>query len=145
MVSTTTAFRLFRISSDGKPGAKTRRVAGPDTRRESATDEYDFLLCRQCRLVITSRSEKIAAGGQHTHTFANPHGIIYEIGCFKSADGSDPIGLPSCEFSWFGGFQWQIAVCRSCLAHIGWMFSKVDSDDAFFGLILDRLIYSEHS
>jgi hypothetical protein len=25
------------------------------------------------------------------------------------------------------------------------MFSKVDSDDAFFGLILDRLIYSEQS
>lgn len=145
MVSATMAFRMFRISSDGKPEAKSRRVPGQKARQDLSTNEYGFLLCRQCRLVITHRSEKLMIEGQHVHTFANPHGIVFEIGCFKSAAGGEPIGPATGEFSWFAGFQWQIAVCRSCLIHLGWMFSRSDANDAFFGLIIDRLIDSENT
>jgi hypothetical protein len=33
--------------------------------------------------VITSPAERIVVQGSHQHTFANPHGIIYEIGCLN--------------------------------------------------------------
>ncbi|MCU0597708.1 MAG: cereblon family protein [Desulfobacterales bacterium] len=96
------------------------------------------MLCRQCLQVITHRSLKIIIHGTHEHTFANPYGIVYEIGCFQSASGCGYVGSPTDEFSWFRGFKWQVAVCASCLTHLGWLFTS-SGIDSFIGLILERL------
>jgi len=139
MTSASITLPLFRISSENKSGVESDPVKGKQTLKDTSSDEYGFLLCRQCGQVITHCSAQIAVEGQHAHTFANPHGIVFEIGCYKSADGCDPMGPSSAEFSWFPGYYWQIAVCRCCRIHLGWIFSG-NRADSFFGLIIDRLI-----
>lgn len=107
-------------------------------KKEAAMDREKFLLCRECLHAISHRSQQIIINGAHEHTFANPHGIVFEIGCFKSALGCGYVGMPTEEFSWFKGFIWQIAVCGSCLTHVGWLFTS-SSSESFIGLILDRI------
>jgi hypothetical protein len=70
------------------------------------------------------------------HTFFNPAGIVYEIGCFRNAPGCMTYGPPSLEFAWFSGYSWQVVCCRSCQEHLGWIFY---ADDEFFGLIINKL------
>lgn len=109
---------------------------------EDETDEEKFLLCRQCHQVITNPAERTVVQGAHQHTFANPHGIVYEIGCFRNAIGCGYAGPATDEFTWFKGFSWRAAVCTMCLTHMGWLFVS-QGGKVFNGLILDRLIASE--
>jgi hypothetical protein len=139
MITASSKLPLFRISSENKSGSGSAPVKGKQTLKDRSSDENGFILCRQCRRVITHCSAQIMVEGQHAHTFANPHGIVFEIGCFKSADGCDPIGPSSIEFCWFPGYCWQITECRFCQTHLGWIFSS-NHNDSFFGLIIDRLI-----
>lgn len=101
-------------------------------------EEESFILCRQCSQAVTRAADRISQQGAHHHTFANPHGIVYEIGCFRSAVGCGTTGPATDEFTWFPGYEWRVAVCRSCLTHLGWLFTASGSD-RFYGLILDRL------
>lgn len=135
------------ISNEFKPSAIKKESGSINSnakiysKKKETTDQEKFLLCRQCLQVITHRSHQIIINGSHEHTFANPHGIVFEIGCFKSAVGCGYVGHPTDEFSWFKGFMWQIAVCGSCLTHVGWLFTS-SSIDGFIGLILDRIMES---
>jgi len=129
---------LFRQPSekfdDEEPGYMVE-----DETKEKESDTGKFILCRRCHQVITSPDERIEMQGAHQHTFANPHGIVYHIGCFKSAAGCGYAGSASDEFSWFKGYSWRVAVCGSCLLHLGWLFISPGSE-SFNGLILDHLI-----
>lgn len=109
-----------------------------DAEPEAANNIY----CRECLNIITRLEDRIAVNGAHLHTFANPHGIVFEIGCFRNAEGCGYTGLPTSEFTWFSGYSWRIAVCSHCLLHMGWFFTS-DSADGFAGLILDHLVYSQ--
>lgn len=104
---------------------------------ESEKEPQKGLLCRVCHLLITTSRESLEKDGKHLHTFFNPAGIVYEIGCFRRAPGCLVYGAPSSEFAWFGGYSWQIVHCRSCQQHLGWMFS---GEDRFFGLVVNKLI-----
>ena len=99
----------------------------------------DYILCRQCHQIITSETERMAIQGSHLHTFANPNGIVFEIGCFEHSIGCAFSGHSSMEFTWFAGFSWRIAVCGMCLTHMGWLFESTGGR-RFHGLILDRLL-----
>jgi hypothetical protein len=132
---------LFRPQPDNK-NIETPEDSVEDEQREKESDSEKYILCRQCRQVITSPDERIVVQGSHQHTFANPHGIIYEIGCFRSVIGCGYAGPASDEFSWFRGFSWRVAVCAMCLTHLGWLFISSGSD-SFNGLILDRLLEPE--
>lgn len=101
----------------------------------------DSILCKTCNHKITSREESISVSNSHHHTFANPAGILFDIGCFKSAPGCVNTGPFTEEFSWFQGFKWRISICESCFTHLGWMFLS-STNHMFFGLIPDRLIDS---
>lgn len=94
--------------------------------------------CAACMSIIALDSDRIPVNGAHIHSFANPHGLVFEIGCFRDAFGCHETGLPTDEFTWFSGYLWQIAVCGTCLAHLGWLFTA--NSRGFWGLILDRLI-----
>ena len=131
----------FWLRPDTKRQARPARVKGaPET--EPADEVRDAIVCRRCGHGITARSERIVIDGAHAHTFANPQGLVFEIGCYRSAWGCGVVGPASREFAWFAGMVWRIAVCASCLAHLGWRFSALDGA-AFHGLILTRLGFNQ--
>jgi hypothetical protein len=137
----------FVFSHDVKPSVIKKNIEAlpsqpiMSSQKQEPTDQDKILLCRQCLQVITHRSFRIIINGAHEHTFANPNGIVFEIGCFQSAIGCGYVGQPTDEFTWFAGFMWQAAVCGSCLTHVGWLFTS-SSIKSFIGLILDRLVES---
>jgi hypothetical protein len=108
----------------GKPRSATR------------VDEGKAVLCRACRAEIASARDRIALGDGSPHTFVNPHGFVFRLVGFADAPGCVELGRPSRHFSWFPGCAWQVALCRTCEAHLGWRFSGVDT---FWGLIEDRI------
>ena len=95
------------------------------------------LFCASCRHLVTHQDERIPIQGGHEHTFTNPHGITYHIGCYREAPGCAPVGEAVAEFSWFRGYAWRIALCANCRTHLGWRFQS--DADYFHGLIVDRL------
>jgi hypothetical protein len=143
MVSTTASLHLFKVIPENMPDAGPRPAKDKRPRSRTADDDPGIIRCRQCRRKITHCSARTTADGQHTHAFANPHGIVFEIGCFKLAAGCAPIGPASIEFTWFEGYSWQIIVCGFCRTHLGWLFSSKDMD-SFYGLILDRLLLPDN-
>lgn len=133
-------FFWFRLPGDKPSGG------GPGNRPEEAAEnkavesEEKLILCRQCGHAVTHPDERTEKHGAYHHTFANPHGIVYEIGCFRTADGCGASGPATGEFTWFRGYLWRVAVCRACLVHLGWLFAS-EGGDRFYGLILDRLVF----
>ncbi len=121
-----------------KPSAKS-----PDLKFEVESlvkvglDEEHHIICKNCSNLVTTIECTIAVNGQHKNTFTNPAGVTYQIGCFSQADGSIVYGVPTVEFTWFGGFSWTYAFYSKCLAHLGWFYQS--GSESFFGLILDRL------
>jgi hypothetical protein len=95
------------------------------------------LLCATCRHVVTDQRQRIAVQGGHEHTFANPHGITYRIGCFRDAHGCAVVGEALAEFTWFPGYAWRVGLCTNCQTHLGWRFES--RQDYFHGLVLNRL------
>ena len=139
MISTETAWlHLLREPGEKTGDAKLPAIVAEEA-DEKAPEESRYILCRQCYHPVTSPNDRIAVQGAHHHTFANPHGIVFEIGCFKTADGCAYAGPASDEFTWFTGYSWRVCFCSMCLTHLGWLFVSL-SGDGFHGLILDRLI-----
>jgi hypothetical protein len=112
---------------------------GPAVSDEKTPQAEPYILCRNCLHAITRPAERIGVDGLHRHTFANPHGMVFEIGCFQDAPGCAAIGPASEEFTWFAGHRWRVCVCAACLVHLGWRFTP-SGGNGFYGLILDRLI-----
>jgi len=131
-------YHLLRQRSGKKEGQKASEPAGKET-AERSPEEEQYIVCRQCHQAITRAAERITVQGAHHHTFANPHGIVFEIGCFKHALGCGYAGPPSTEFTWFSGYAWRVSFCTLCLTHLGWVFIS-GGGDRFHGFILDRLI-----
>ena len=107
---------------------------------ELERDEEQNLYCFICGQVITQSLQRIRVNGAHKHTFTNPGGYRFEIGCFRQAPGCEQVGEFTDFYSWFDGYTWSYAMCSSCRAHLGWIFRGKDS---FFGLVLDRLLTSK--
>ena len=123
----------FDLREDRKPEETTPGRAG------ILGESGERLLCLACGHPITSLRERISAGGAHQHTFANPAGFVFRIGCFGRAPGCVQSGPPpTLEHTWFPGRAWRCALCGGCRTHLGWAFQ--DGNSGFFGLILDRLL-----
>jgi len=120
------------------PGTAVGQPALDDeTGKKIDEEEEPVLRCARCGHFITRPAEGISVNGSHRHTFVNPHGLMFEIGCFQAAPGCAHLGRATGEFTWFPGYQWRVAVCAGCLFHLGWRF--VSSGTSFHGLILDHL------
>ena len=130
------------LNPDGRQRSPSR-----DERVEVLEREQDIsgrqLLCTYCETPVTSLAARRDVEGAHIHTFTNPHGIVFRIGCFASAPGCLASGELSDHFTWFPGYSWQIALCGACKIHLGWRF--LSGRDAFHGLIGDRLVEEAHS
>lgn len=128
----------LRLPEDKEAAAKIEELLDEEQSAEEPGWE-EKILCRACQQLITSPSERIEIAGSHEHTFANPAGIMYQIGCFKRAVGCGFVGPATPEWSWFKGFSWQVVVCSTCLTHLGWYYTSAGQQD-FYGLILSRLV-----
>lgn len=126
-------FRFLR-EAPAPPGAP---VLG-DEERPRREGEERLIRCAACGQGLAQVTARAQVGGRHAHVFANPAGLVFEIGCFKGVFGARGEGPFMAEFSWFPGHSWQVAICRSCEAHLGWRFSSLEGF-RFWGLILSRL------
>lgn len=106
--------------------------------RKRSREDDSGIFCRQCKTKITRHSNAVELHGLHFHVFTNPEGITFEIGLFDQAECA-AVSPAILEHTWFAGFAWQIVICRTCQAHLGWRYSKPDSP-VFYGLIMDRLV-----
>lgn len=93
--------------------------------------------CAACGNRVTERDQSISIAGKHVHQCTNPDGVLFVIGCFRDVPGCIAVDEPTARFTWFPGYRWQVALCHQCGLQLGWRFL---GDDAFYGLILDRLI-----
>ncbi len=73
----------------------------------------------------------------HRHVKLNPHGHVFHIAIFEPVEGVFAVGQPSSQWSWFGGYRWQLAHCGGCQAHLGWKFT---GDGQFVGLVEGRFV-----
>jgi len=117
-------------------GKTTAVNTGAEDRKKDSPEKS--ILCRVCSATVTSPLEGMAKNGLHEHVFFNPTGTAFEIRCYKRAPGCLIQGEPTDDFSWFTSYNWQYALCSTCLTHLGWWFSS--RSDSFFGLIANRLI-----
>ena len=106
-------------------------------RREDEDAERPYT-CAHCGAVITTRRDRVSRDGEHEHTFTNPAGLVFRIGCFRAASGCVPAGEDTAAYSWFPGFHWRYALCCGCASHLGWRYSR--GSEEFYGLIVDQLI-----
>lgn len=122
---------------DGPVRAPTRhRVEDSD----AAEKVRRALVCAACGHVIAPADARTEVGGAHRHTFVNPQGHVFEIGCFAQAPGCASLGDASEFFSWFPGYAWRVGICRGCGVHLGWSFAVPPGPAPdFHGLILERL------
>ena len=100
-----------------------------------------LLICKVCKNIITSPENSIEVDGSHRHTFTNPEGVVYKIGCFSKIQGCTLVGEPIIEHTWFPGFSWQIVICSNCYSHLGWHFQS--GENGFYGLVINNLIENE--
>jgi hypothetical protein len=100
-----------------------------------------MLGCAFCRRPITTTAAAIEVSGSHAHSFANPDGIAFRIGCFSDAHGLAKLDPSSTYWTWFPGYSWQVELCAHCREQLGWLYRS--SEHAFHGLILDNLVEIE--
>lgn len=122
----------FRVGREEDPG---RPVTDEENKEDS--EPVEAIFCKTCGLTVTSRDQKIGVQGSHRHTFFNPAGIVFELGCFRQAPGCFVAGEPTSEFTWFAGHIWSFALCRGCKSHLGWFFER--GETTFYGLVLANL------
>lgn len=125
------------------PGQKV--IVSTITKNENDSGGGEEILCGNCLHLVTTGRERIEKNGSHIHTFANPYGNIFEIGCFRHAPGCAYFGPVTSEFTWFKGYGWKLAVCGACTLHLGWVYLPSSGESMFHGLILNRLTRLEPS
>jgi hypothetical protein len=136
MLQTCTALHPCKLRREGSRDGGTEQA--PE--RSAGLDDGsggEQILCRRCGRYITSGKQRISVNGSHQHTFANPEGISFHIGCFARVQGCSFVGEPTGEWSWFRGYAWSVAYCAGCGLHLGWRYSS--ADDVFHGLVLRSL------
>ena len=127
------AFVFYRDS----PGQNVVSRPGVHQEKEKSDRADEALVCTSCLNTITLRDHAVPVNGSHTHTFFNPQGIVFELGCFREASGCLAMGDATAEFTWFAGSLWRFALCRKCGIHLGWHYEMRETE--FYGLILARL------
>lgn len=126
---------LFKEQPSGPPPGSDHDMSEHEDNH--ATHRKGALHCKSCRTKISRHDLSMRIGGKHLHVFFNPHGLVFEIGCFESAKNIMANGNPTEEFTWFPGYAWQALTCTGCSTMLGWRYAG--NDHGFYGLILSAL------
>ncbi len=131
-------FLLNAKGGSGERGGASGAAPDPGTQDKTDLEAEKAIRCGACRHEITTADRIISVNGGHIHTFANPGGFVFDIGCFSDAPGCMNRGDFTSEFTWFAGYSWRFSLCSSCYAHLGWQYQG--KEHGFYGLILANLI-----
>ena len=132
-----TAKVFFDISKNLRNRANALNNQGDTQKSEYLLRSGKQLCCAVCLNPITTYENAVVIDGQHSHAKLNPAGKTFEFNCFNQANGCKLAGEFSSEFSWFGGFDWCYALCRTCRCQLGWHFT---GEHSFFALIREQLV-----
>ena len=127
-------FIAREVNADPPPDGS---AALPAEVAEQRTAGESWLVCKACGSFVAERRARVNMDGAHVHTFINPAGAIYRVGCFSDAPGLRAIGEASGLWTWFPGFEWQVGICRACYEHLGWSYRN--SRARFVALIMDKV------
>ncbi|WP_319469829.1 cereblon family protein [uncultured Pseudodesulfovibrio sp.] len=134
----------YPVHAKGTPGGGSAPESSEESGHSPDPDQGEggrALFCKVCRSKITRRELAMRIDGKHRHVFFNPHGLVFEIGCFASAKNIIPGGPKTDEFTWFPGYAWQAVGCSGCSSMLGWRY--FGKNGGFYGLILSALIEGE--
>ncbi|XP_030034498.1 protein cereblon isoform X2 [Manduca sexta] len=96
------------------------------------------LCCSSCMGEIARREHIFAMSSEGVHSnYTNLGGYMHDIVTVSRAVNTELNGSPSAEYSWFPGYTWTIALCQSCMAHVGWRFDALKRNlrpQQFYGL-----------
>ncbi|XP_026466824.1 protein cereblon-like [Ctenocephalides felis] len=101
-------------------------------------EKSDSLCCKNCQSKIAKTSDLFAMSndGIQSH-YCNPEGWIHETFTVMRASEVRLHGHKSTRASWFPGYAWTIALCKSCNQHVGWQFTATEKNlrpSKFWGL-----------
>jgi hypothetical protein len=113
---------------------------GPREEYSDSQDTDDWIRCRRCGNRITFAPAAGELAGNHVHRRVNPGGVRFEFGIFTRAPGCTALGSPVEQHTWFSGYAWDIVQCAACGEHLGWRFSRAQTDPVF-GLIFAKLVH----
>ncbi|XP_061640599.1 protein cereblon isoform X2 [Phyllopteryx taeniolatus] len=108
-------------------------------------DRCTSLCCKQCQdTEITTKKEifSLSLYGPMA-AYVNPHGYVHETLTVYKANNLNLVGRPSTLHSWFPGYAWTIAQCRTCGSHMGWKFTATKKDlspPRFWGLTRSAML-----
>nr|CAD7449308.1 unnamed protein product [Timema bartmani] len=97
------------------------------------------LCCRDCQAKIANQKDVFSMSLEGPQgTYVNPGGYVHETITLHKAKGVRVLNqAPSTEYTWFPGYGWTIAECRTCRKHMGWKFTAMEKHlkpDKFLGL-----------
>ncbi len=124
-IATNAMSPMFSILTKGRAGVlPATDEASSSPLSDEATAPIIWLNCVQCGSKIARCNDRIQVNETHEHTFINPAGVIYRIGCFSASPGAFEVGEASAEFTWFRGYAWRCLCCTGCEVHLGWTFTQ---------------------
>jgi hypothetical protein len=129
---------LARQKVDPGPAPGSAPAGAPAADEIASAADGDWVACAACRGFVADSRARFSVDGAHSHSFINPAGLIFRVSCFAAAPGVVPVGEESDDFTWFAGFAWRVALCRTCGEHLGWSYRRLRSE--FVALIDDRVI-----
>lgn len=112
---------------------------GSKVEEEIQKQTDDSIFCAKCGHRVTRTRFRLSKGGSHDHVFFNPAGVMFEVLCFKEAEGVVDVGPSTEDHTWFPGYGWNFALCINCSDHLGWCFKGDGDPPVFFGLIRNKL------
>jgi len=129
---------VFQLrESDRESSPRRPAPAQPELAARAGEAADVWLVCAECGARIADPEAQLEVNGAQAHTFINPAGIIFRVGCFREAPGARAVGEASEHWTWFAGFVWQAAICHGCGQHLGWFYRNPSA--SFVALILDRV------
>lgn len=107
------------------------------------TEKRSFVCCK-CDSYIAQRSDIFLMNADGPQSaYCNPGGFIHETITLYRAKGLKLARTgPSTDCSWFPGYGWTVANCKTCGIHMGWKFTAVNESlrpKSFWGLIRTSL------
>ncbi|XP_052744823.1 protein cereblon isoform X2 [Bicyclus anynana] len=85
--------------------------------------EKSVLCCAACEVEIARREQIFAMSTEGVHSnYINLGGFVHDVVTVSSVRNTRLSGAPSAEYSWFPGYEWTVAVCAMCHAHVGWRY-----------------------